>query len=277
MFPVLKGREAGVPFELPEKISQIIKTAVQADIHDGFICGLKENNGLFDPVFVDIGDRRLPQDLFKKAAEILLVHIGVFGQVPYIDLVLVMAPDKLQRRLDDPDPVIVGLFRLGQQRKGRKDAQDLQETCPDKKLGGHIFGDGFIFSGEKEACLMEDIQDVQIFLFHPGERRMGNVQETGELDGPFCQRLEQLGLGQIIVLKIQNTGMKYNGGFYSGGVSFYRMDLSRIYKEKAFPVNGKAFHINGHPKAALHKIEDLDLVVPVMLYAVPGSIVKNFI
>lgn len=60
---------------------------------------------------------------------------------------------------------------------------------------------------------------------------MCDVQKTGKQDLSFGKRLEQLGLGQIIVLKIQDTGVKYNGGFDSWGISFYRMDLPGLTKK----------------------------------------------
>ena len=144
MFPILERCETGMLFKFPEKIPQVIETAVQTDIHDGFICGLKENDGLLDPILIDIGDRGFPQDFFVKAAEVLFVHIGIFSKIPYINLVLIMISDKFKRRLDDPDTVIICFFGMGQQRKGRKDSQDLQKSCADKKLRCYIFGDGFV-------------------------------------------------------------------------------------------------------------------------------------
>ncbi len=66
MLPVLEGREAGVLFEFPEKIPEIIKTAVQTDVHNGLISGLKKDDGLFDPVFVDIGYRGFPEYFLEK-------------------------------------------------------------------------------------------------------------------------------------------------------------------------------------------------------------------
>lgn len=157
MLSVLEGREAGVLFEFPEKIPKIIKTAVQTDVHDGFISGLKKDDGLFDPVFVDVGYRGFPEYFLEKTAEILFIHIGVFRQVPYVNFILVMIPYKFQRRFYDPDTVVVCFFRMGQQGKRGKSSQDLQKSCPDKKLRGHVFGDGFIFPGKKKACLMKDV------------------------------------------------------------------------------------------------------------------------
>ena len=202
MLPVLEGREAGVLFEFPEKIPEIIKTAVQTDVHNGLISGLKKDDGLFDPVFVDIGYRGFPEYFLEKTAEILFIHIGVFRQVPYVNFILVMIPYKFQRRFYDPDTVVVCFFRMGQQGKRGKGSQDLQKACPDKKLRGHVFGDGFIFPGKKKACLMKDVQDIQIFFFYPGKCRMCDVQKTGKQDLSFGKRLEKLGLGQIVVLKI---------------------------------------------------------------------------
>ena len=146
MLPVLEGREAGVLFEFPEKIPEIIKTAVQTDVHDGFISGLKNDNSLFDPVFVNISDLGFSKYFFEKSTEILLIHIGIFSQSPYVNPFLIMISDKFQGRFDDLDPIIICFFRMGQQGKRGKSSQDLQKPCPDKKLRSHVFGNGFIFS-----------------------------------------------------------------------------------------------------------------------------------
>ena len=125
MLPVLEGSEAGVPFKFPEKISQIIKSAVQADVHDRLIRRLQKDDGLFDPVFVDIGYWGFSKDAFEKTAEILFVHIRIFSQIPDIDFFLIVFPDKFQGGFNDPHTVVVCFFPMSQQRERRKDTKDL--------------------------------------------------------------------------------------------------------------------------------------------------------
>ena len=57
MFSILEGRKACMLFKFPEKVPQIIKAAVQADLHNRGVSGLKEGDRLFDTVFINIGNR----------------------------------------------------------------------------------------------------------------------------------------------------------------------------------------------------------------------------
>ena len=83
-------------FKFPEKISQIVEAAVQTYVHNGGVCGLEENDRLFDSIFVYVSYRGFPQNFFKKTAEILFVHICIFRQIPDIDFFLVIIPDKIK-------------------------------------------------------------------------------------------------------------------------------------------------------------------------------------
>ena len=57
MFSILEGRKACMLFKFPEKVPQIIKAAVQADLHNRGVSGLKEGDRLFDTVLINIGTR----------------------------------------------------------------------------------------------------------------------------------------------------------------------------------------------------------------------------
>ena len=66
MFSVLKRSKACMLFKFPEKISQIVEAAVQTYVHNGGVCGLEENDRLFDSIFVYVSYRGFPQNFFKK-------------------------------------------------------------------------------------------------------------------------------------------------------------------------------------------------------------------
>ena len=54
MFPVLERGEAGIFFKFPEKVTEIVKSAIQADVHDRKVCGLQEDDSLLDTVLINI-------------------------------------------------------------------------------------------------------------------------------------------------------------------------------------------------------------------------------
>ena len=54
MFPVLERGEAGIFFKFSEKVTEIVKSAIQTDVHDRKVCGLQKDDSLFDTVLINI-------------------------------------------------------------------------------------------------------------------------------------------------------------------------------------------------------------------------------
>ena len=114
MFPVLERGEAGIFFKFPEKVTEIVKSAIQTDVHDRKVCGLQKDDSLFDTVLINIRNRRFSKGFFEKTAEILFVHIGLPGKIPYVQFILVMRTDIGQGRFNDFNTVIICFDRLSE-------------------------------------------------------------------------------------------------------------------------------------------------------------------
>ncbi len=64
-----------MPAKFPQKISEIVVTAFQTDFRNRQVRLFQKPECLLDSVFVDIFYGRLPDCLFEKPAEILLVLV----------------------------------------------------------------------------------------------------------------------------------------------------------------------------------------------------------
>ena len=84
MFSVLQRCKAGIFFKFPEKVSEVMESAIQADVHHREIRGLEENDRLLDAIFINIGNRGFSKGFFEKTAEILFIHIGLPCQISYV-------------------------------------------------------------------------------------------------------------------------------------------------------------------------------------------------
>ena len=93
MVPVFQRSRLCMLLEGAEKISQIIISTFQADLHHRQVCLLEQPHCLFDTVFIEIFHGGTPNRFLKKTSEILLVHMHLFCKVLNINLLFVVFPD----------------------------------------------------------------------------------------------------------------------------------------------------------------------------------------
>lgn len=75
LYAVLERRGILKLAEFPDKISEIVEAAFQADFRDGKICFFQETDCVLDAVFIYIFHWRTPDGFFEKTAKILFIHV----------------------------------------------------------------------------------------------------------------------------------------------------------------------------------------------------------
>lgn len=240
--------------ELPDKVTEIIKSCEQSCLRDGQLCFSKDLAGPLDPVFIDEGDGRFPDLLLKVAAEVVGTHKADVGQSLQGYGLGVVLMDMLYDFFQLIQGVLFsGRYRIFQKTAGlKKHLQDMQNM----KLDAEKSADG---AGAVEAY----------DLLHMGKDSRGNLRRKRQGGGrkqksPAGHRADEMMLAGIVQGEVQKTGVKDDG--VVKGCAF-RPDLVQfagIDKAEASGSQSEGLSMDGQMKRSPLCIEPFQLLMPVL-------------
>lgn len=253
--------------KFPEKVPKVVVAAFQADLRDREVGLLEQAEGLLDAVLVDIFDRGAPDDLFKKTAEILFVHAGLLRQVVDVDFFLIILTDVGQCFFDHLHPFVMVFLHGGEEAVAGKYGQDAEQGGLDVQLVGQVVGHGAVALGQVCGERAEGLHDLCKCGVNGGKCGVVGKKEAGEAYLPVLHGLDQLHLRGVVGVKAEDAGGKDDGILpeAAGLLGDDAVELAGVDEVQAFGADGKLLHVDLQAELPAGKIQDLDLVVPVVL------------